>query len=120
MLPEPMRSIETRIVERRRRHRRIRSPRWSVADRRVPLLVSDPATVRGSIRRRVDWDQYRRSVIDERAGRRHRGAVFPDRGSPATIEASPVNALFEPSAVLSSMKALVSVEDNRGVRRPCW
>ena len=45
------------------------------------------------------------SVIGERAGRRHRGAVFEIERRPAPIEASPVSALFDPSAVLSSMKA---------------
>ena len=52
------------------------------------------------------------SVIDERAGRRHRGAVFEIERRPAPIEASPVRALFDPSAVLSSMKASFPLRRN--------
>ena len=76
-----------------------------IADDETPLLVSVPATVRldpPSPRVGVEKDA---SVIGERAGRRHRGAVFEIEVAPAPIEASPVSALFDPSAVLSSMKA---------------
>ena len=83
-----------------------RSQRAGVGQRPRTVRVAPPAGVADPLTIDV-------SVIDERARRRHRGPVFEiehlarDRSS-----ASPIRALFDPRAVLSSMKALFPAEYN--------
>ena len=81
----------------RDRHRR----RWSASPHRQ---ARSAVIVAG-----VDIDG---SVIGERAGCRHRGLLKRSNVAPEPIEASPVRALFDPSAVLSSMKASFPLRNN--------
>ena len=53
--------------------------------------------------------EVQKATVGQRSGRRHRGAVGSVNVAPSR-SASPVRALFDPGAVLSSMKALVSAE----------
>ena len=78
----------------------------------VPLLVSVPRHGQARSAVAADGVEIDGSVIGERAGRRHRGPVFELEMAPAPIEASPVSALFDPSAVLSSMKASFPLRRN--------
>ena len=72
---------------------------------REPLLVSAPARVRldppspASKSRRMFPSLASAPVVDTAA------SLWSPKIAPAPIEASPVSALFDPSAVLSSMKA---------------
>ena len=75
-----------------------------------PLLFSAPATFRlDPPTPKVASSSTGAAIVGERAGRRHRNLAFEVDVAPVVppvpIEASPASALFDPSAVLSSMKA---------------
>ena len=112
---EPVEIDRARIVERRRRH--LSDAERGVADGRERRCWSAPPPPSGSIRRRGVGVEFDGSVIDERAGRRHRGPVFEIERRSGADEASPVSALFDPSAVLSSMKASFPIRPKRGRRQ---
>ena len=94
------------------------TPRASVADVESAAVGQRPRH-RQARSAAAALSSRRRSVIGERAGRRHRGPVFEIERRPAPIEASPVRALFDPSAVLSSMKASFPLRCNAR-SRPGW
>ena len=94
-----------RIIERRRRHL-VRRRERGVADGERAAVGQRPRQGQARSAVAAAGVETDGSVIDERAGRRHRGPVVERRTiAPAPIEASPVRALFDPGAVLSSMKA---------------
>ena len=85
----------------------------------VPVLVSAPATVRldppspPMTSRRMVPSLTSAPVVDTAA------SLSRSKVAPAPIEASPVRALFDPSAVLSSMKASFPFRSNCA-KRPGW
>ena len=95
---------KARAIERRRRHL-VRSREGAVADEQTTAVVQRPGQDQARSAVAADEVETDGSIVDERPVVDTAALLWSPKIAPAPIEASPVRALFDPGAALSSIKA---------------